>query len=303
MTPSPEPVRADELPAAFRLLFKNTTADDRESRVVNALGLVHRGELDPQGLFVLRGRGRLLGAVLCLPLPGESALVWPPQCLPNKRRSLFEDALLHCAADWLRACNVRVAQALLSPEEAERAAALPRNGFAHVTHLLFLRNDLSLPPRRLKFRARLKYQAHDPSKPSVFHQTLQNTYKDTLDCPELNGVRGVEEVIAGHRGQSHFDPDLWLLALADGLPVGVLLLMRSPETHDWEISYVGVVPEARRRGFGRELVLKALAEARTAGAPCLTLSVDGRNQPARELYRVLGFEPYDRREVFLAVWK
>ncbi len=137
----------------------------------------------------------------------------------------------------------------------------------------------------------------------MFHQTLQNTYKDTLDCPELNGVRGVEEVIVGHRGQSHFDPDLWLLALADGLPVGVLLLMRSPETHDWEISYVGVVPEARRHGYGRELVLKALAEAKTVDAPYLTLSVDARNHPAHELYRVLGFEVYDRREVFLAVWK
>ena len=93
------------------------------------------------------------------------------------------------------------------------------------------------------------------------------------------------------------------LALADGRPVGVLMLMRSPETLDWEISYVGVVPEARRRGIGRELVLKALSEARTAGAPYLTLSVDARNHRARELYRVLGFEAYDRREVFLAVWK
>jgi len=96
---------------------------------------------------------------------------------------------------------------------------------------------------------------------------------------------------------------LWLLALVDGLPVGVLLLTRSPETLDWEISYVGVVPEARGRGFGRELVLKALAAAQTGGAPYLTLSVDARNHPARELYRVLGFEVYDRREVFLAVWK
>jgi ribosomal protein S18 acetylase RimI-like enzyme len=303
MTPSPEPVRTEELPAAFRLLFQNAATDDRETRIVNALGLVRRGELDPQGLFVLGGRGRLLGAVLCLPLPGEGALVWPPQCLPDKRRSLFEDALLRCATDWLRARNVRVAQALLSPEEAERADALPRNGFDHVTHLLFLRRDLYQPPHRLKSPIRLKYRSYNPSEPFLFHQTLQNTYQDTLDCPELNGVRGVAEVIAGHRSQSQFDPELWLLALADGLPVGVLLLMRSPETHDWEISYVGVVPEARRRGFGRELVLKALAEARAAGAPNLTLSVDARNHPARELYRLLGFEPYDRREIFLAVWK
>jgi mycothiol synthase len=303
MTPTPEPVRVHELPAAFRLLFQDATAEDRETRIANALGLVRRGELDTQGLFVLRGAGRLLGAVLCLPLPGRSALVWPPQCVPDKRRTAFEDALLVCAADWLRSRNVQIAQALLSPEEAECAAALPRNGFAHVTQLLFLRRDLSLPPPRVKSRLRLKYRTYNPSKSAPFHQTLQNTYKDTLDCPELNGVRGVEEVIAGHRGQSHFDPDLWRLALADGIPIGVLLLMRSPDAHDWEISYVGVAPEARGRGFGRELVLQALAEARLAGAPYLTLSVDARNHPARALYDNLGFEVYDRREVFLAVWK
>ncbi len=233
----------------------------------------------------------------------KAALIWPPQCLSDKRRPLFEDALLRCAADWLRARNVRVAQALLLPGEAERAAALPRNGFDHVTHLLFLRRDLSLPPLLLNSRTRLKYLPYDPGIPSVFHQTLQSTYIDTLDCPELNGARGVDEVVAGHRSQSHFDADLWLLALTDGHPVGVLLMMRSPESPDWEISYVGVVPDARRRGFGRELVLKALGEAQSAGALNLTLSVDARNYPARELYRILGFEQFDRREVFLAVWK
>ncbi len=33
------------------------------------------------------------------------------------------------------------------------------------------------------------------------------------------------------------------------------------------------------------------------------LSVDARNRPAWELYHGLGFELFDRREVFLAVWK
>ena len=50
-------------------------------------------------------------------------------------------------------------------------------------------------------------------------------------------------------------------------------------------------------------MFKALSEARAAGASSLTLSVDARNRPAWDLYRRLGFAPYDRREVFLAVWK
>jgi ribosomal-protein-alanine N-acetyltransferase len=76
-----------------------------------------------------------------------------------------------------------------------------------------------------------------------------------------------------------------------------------PESGDWEVAYVGVVPEARRRGVGRELMLHALVEARAAGVARLTLSVDARNQPAWALYRGLGFDPYDRRAVFLAVWR
>ncbi|MFZ8477881.1 GNAT family N-acetyltransferase, partial [Staphylococcus aureus] len=71
----------------------------------------------------------------------------------------------------------------------------------------------------------------------------------------------------------------------------------------WDVSYVGIVPEARRRGFGRELMRKALIEARVAEATQLTLSVDVRNRPAWELYRRLGFEAFEQREVYLAIWK
>jgi ribosomal protein S18 acetylase RimI-like enzyme len=66
---------------------------------------------------------------------------------------------------------------------------------------------------------------------------------------------------------------------------------------------MGVVGPARRRGLGREILLHALAEARAAGAPSLTLCVDSRNRPAWDLYRGLGFRPFDRREVYLAVWR
>ena len=38
------------------------------------------------------------------------------------------------------------------------------------------------------------------------------------------------------------------------------------------------------------------------GVARLTLSVDTRNEPAWRLYTDLGFQPHDRREVFLAIW-
>ena len=195
-----------------------------------------------------------------------------------------------------------MAQALLTADEARFADALPRNGFAHVAALWFLRHELSVPPRPPR-PIRLDCRPYDPSNSTLFHQTLRHTYEGTLDCPELNDAHDVEDVVAGHRSLGKFDPDLWSLALADGVPVGVLMLAESPDTRDWEVSYVGVVPEARRRGFGRELMLRAFSKARAAGTPSLGLSVDGRNRPAWDLYLDLGFAPYDCREVFLAVWK
>jgi ribosomal protein S18 acetylase RimI-like enzyme len=299
---TPEPVRGAELPAAFRLLFCCTAASDQQARVAHALGLVQRGELDAQGLFVVRARRRLLGAVLGLALPGAVGLVWPPQCVPDVDAAPLQDALLRRASDWLRGRNVKVAQALLSSEEARLAGALPRNGFAHVTHLCFLRHDLSFPPGLLETPEQLEYRPYNPSNPALFHQTLHRTYENTLDCPELNEARSVEDVVAGYHSQSRFDPSRWFLAFADGEPIGVLMLLEAPETGDCETSYVGVVPGARRRAYGRELMLKAMTEARAAGASSLTLSVDARNEPARRLYHRLGFESFDRREVFLAVW-
>ena len=41
------------------------------------------------------------------------------------------------------------------------------------------------------------------------------------------------------------------MARDGGRPVGVLLLNEDREQDGWDVSYVGVVPEARRRGCGR----------------------------------------------------
>jgi ribosomal protein S18 acetylase RimI-like enzyme len=300
---APEPARAEELAPAFRLAFRHLDHVEQEARVANALHLVQRGEIDARGVFVIRGPLGLLGAVICMTVPGASALVWPPTVAPGPGQADTEDRLARHGCAWLRAQGARLAQALLSPDEEFLAAPLLRNGFDRVTNLWYLRHDLQIPTHELATPVRLAFEPYDRDDPAAFHATLSRTYEQTLDCPEVNGVRDIEEVIRGHQAQGLYDPDRWWLARAGGAPVGVLLTTEVPESGDWEIAYTGVVPEARRRGFGREILLKGLTEARAAGAPRVTLSVDARNQPAWQLYHALGFEPFDRRAVFLAVWR
>jgi ribosomal protein S18 acetylase RimI-like enzyme len=298
-----EPARPDELADAFRLVFQHLATVDQETRLANALRLVRSGELEPRGIVVARSTIGLQGAMVCLPVPGASALVWPPQAVPGPATTEVEDALVrHCVA-WLRQRGSRLAQALLVPEEADLGAPLKRNGFLHVTSLWYLRHDLDLPAKLWEAPERLTYQTCAQADPVRFRETLGRTYEGTQDCPEVNGLRSLEQILEGHRSQGAYDPARWWLALHGEKAVGVLLLTDVPEWGGWDVSYVGIVPEARRRGFGRELMSKALLEARAAEARHLTLSVDQRNRPAWELYRQLGFEPFDRREVFLAMWR
>jgi ribosomal protein S18 acetylase RimI-like enzyme len=295
----PETARAEDWAAAFRLLFQYLSPEEREQRCSNALHLLQCGELRAEGIFVLRGATGLRGALVCLPVPGGSALVWPPGARGD-RPSETEDALLAHANAWLRRRGVKLAQTLLAAEEEFLAAPLLRNGFTAVTSLWYMRHDGNLPVSYLNAPARLDYQVYDDG--TVFRQTLARTYEGTRDCPEINGVRGMDEVLEGHRSQGVFDPRRWWLVRDGERPVGVLMVMETAETGAWEVAYMGVVPEARRRGVGREMLLHALCEARAAEAPAVTLSVDARNQPAWKLYRSLGFEAFDRRLVYLAIF-
>jgi mycothiol synthase len=292
----------DERETAFRLIFQQLSAEEREARVANALRLVEQRELNPDAVWVIRGQKQLLGAMVCLPVPGASALVWPPQVVAHTRRQNIEDQLLQAALSWLQLRGAKVAQALLAQDESTLAPSLLRNGFAHITRLWYLRHDLGFPAELLSDELTLDYQDYTHCDRDLFHQTLLRTYDGTLDCPEVNGVRELHEIIQGHQAQGAHDPRRWSLALKAGFPVGVLMLTSIPDWQGWDISYVGVVPEARRRGIGCELTRRAIRDAQAAGASQLTLAVDDRNRPARNLYERLGFEPFDQREVYLAIW-
>jgi mycothiol synthase len=300
--PTPGPARPEELADALGLIFRHLDEAERARRVGQALALAARGEFDPRGVLVLREHGRLAGAILCEPVPGAGGLVFPPGVCDGPGRPAGEDALVRQACTWLRQGGARLAQALLAPEEEALAGPLLRNGFARVTILWYLRHDPQTSARWPEAPPRLRFHPYDPEDPEEFHGTLARTYEDTLDCPEVSGVRTIEQVVEGYRAQGRYDPARWWLAREAGSPVGVAIVTALSGCGDWEVGYMGLVPPARGRGLGRELLGKALGEARAAGARHVTLSVDARNGPAWRLYRGMGFEPFARRAVLLSVW-
>ena len=66
-----------------------------------------------------------------------------------------------------------------------------------------------------------------------------------------------------------------------------------------EIAYLGLVPEARGRGFGQALILQGISAANRAGILNLGLSVDVRNSPAIQLYHDHLFRIYNLQDLYL----
>jgi ribosomal protein S18 acetylase RimI-like enzyme len=176
------------------------------------------------------------------------------------------------------------------------ADPLLRGGFRPITRLCQLERQLHGLPGATALD--LRFEAFRPSRAADFAATLEQTYAGTLDCPELNGRRSSDEILAGHRGQGRFDPRFWWLAYAGDWPAGVVLLAEMPDGVTWELAYLGVVPHFRRHGFGRAMTLHALHALRHS-ATRMTLVVDVRNLPARRLYEALGFREFDTSTVLL----
>ncbi len=294
-----EPARPGERTEAFRLAFQHLPAADQLPRIANALELASKNEIDPAGILVARGDGGVVGSLICMKTEGAGGLLWPPQVSPDvPDRGAVEDELIRFAFFWLKHRGAKLAQSMLAPSELALGQPLQRNGMPHITALVYLRRPLD---RKLPAIERLAFEPFR-NNPALFGQTLLRTYEQTQDCPELTGARSIDEILEGHRAQGEHDPARWWLARLDGEPVGVLLLTRLAEFASWDVCYIGVVPGSRGHGVGREIMLKGMIEAKKAGVASVTLSVDDRNAPAWRLYRSLGFEEFDRREVFLNVW-
>ena len=112
-------------------------------------------------------------------------------------------------------------------------------------------------------------------------------------------MRDVADVLDGYRPNGPFDPARWLIVQADGADVGCLLLADQPRFDQWELMYIGVVPEARGRGLGLAMVRHAQWMAAQAGRQRLVLAVAADNHPAIAMYAAAGFITWDIRSIFL----
>ena len=109
---------------------------------------------------------------------------------------------------------------------------------------------------------------------------LDESYRQTRDCPGLAGMRRTLDVLDGHFGLGA-RPRFWLLARQDSVARAVCLF--------------NATPAARGLGSARALLSTGLRACAQAGVATVSLAVDASNEPARKLYATSGFRTTSTR--------
>jgi ribosomal protein S18 acetylase RimI-like enzyme len=185
--------------------------------------------------------------------------------------------------------NAQLIQVLVDPAESATAAMYTGRGFTPMAELLYMHRAFrrtAMPALPVGVRL-LNYSE---STHALFAAGILASYEQSLDCPQLNGVRDIEDVILGHKSAGLFDPGDWFVVVEAGNPIAVLLMTRVNNMDGMEIVYVGIKPSSRGRGRGDYLIRLAAGHATLRKCRHIALAVDAQNRPAIAMYQRHGFE-------------
>lgn len=291
-----EPLCLQEAPAARRAAALALVLRDASPEVRSGL---MTSENAATGVWTALRGDRLVGAIWFTVHPGRTAAIWPPKLVDGEPPETAQ-ALLKSAAEQLDRLSIELVQALLSDSIGADAEQLRRGGFTHLTDLLYLFSATShttiAPPS-----GELEFEPVGEDRFERLQAIVERTYEGTCDCPSLNGVRTMSDVIAGYLATGDSRTELWRYVRHAGRDVGCLLLADHRTSGNLELVYMGLIPEARGRRWGAEIVRQAQDMTRDARCASLLLAVDAANTPALNMYLDAGLTQWERRSVFVHV--
>jgi mycothiol synthase len=283
---------------ALSLVYAHLPTADRRS-------LVERLLREPDGaprqsLWVARRDGPLVAAMRVQVQPGRTAIVSPPRCAEGEPAEASRQ-LLAAVLQRLSADGVQLAQSLLESDSGPDATLLAQHQFRHVCELQYLVSVRGAFPRN-EPRCSLTFVGYTSDVHARLAEIVRRTYVGSLDCPAIEGVRHIDDVLAGYQASGVWDPARWLLVRHGERDVGCLLLTDDPPNDQWELIYLGIVPEQRGHGWGLAAVRHAQWLTGVASRQRLVVAVDAANGPALAAYAAAGFLTWDQRSAFVRVF-
>lgn len=273
--------RAEEIESSLRLILSHAGGLADHSQVVDFIAFAAERHIDVREIWLAEAEGRIGWAVLPILSPGRTMLLFVP---PVGDHEPAAGQLINTVCDHFGKLAIHLAQALLDPGDEEARELFLSRRFRQMAELIYLSVTIRRPPPAPPLPPGISWKEYsDPTHP-LFARAIGESYENSLDCPGLNGLRDIQDVIAGHKATGEFDPAAWFVLTHYDEPLGAVLLSRIPRTDAVELVYLGLTPAARGRGLADLLMRQALWATARMKRSRLTLAVDSENAPALKLY-------------------
>lgn len=274
---------------ALRTLHAGLPAEKQDELVLVLSQAPLTDEAYWRGLLMAGSVADPAGAAWLQPLPGNFAVYWPPAASSPAARELFR-----AVGEVADAQRWPLVQLLAREDDEWNAELLEAGQFVRLARLDYM----AVEPRREAAADGVEFVDRAGEHPRRLASLLEQTFVGTRDCPQLEGLRDLGDTVAGYRAQGAHDPALWYILRTAEQDAGVLLLTRHPASGNWELIYMGIVPEFRGMGLGQRIVRYAIDAAYRDQAAQLVLAVDAENRPALKIYHAAGFRAWDRQTVY-----
>jgi ribosomal protein S18 acetylase RimI-like enzyme len=291
-------VARPNLHAAIATLLGHDQHPATDDLVVDFLRLAVARSLD---LREMRYLGQETSPKWCtMPLQsGPTAVCWQLSGSPPA-------SVLPAAIDTLQflrkqhqSAGVRMIQATVDVSDTSSKDLCIAAGLSELATLHYLERRVRVAPP-MPMPPGFSFHSYRPETHALFLAALDDSYIETADCPQLAGIRKTEDVLESHKSAGmRFDPDTWNVLTYDNQVAGLLLCHESLRQDCFEVGYLGLAKQFRRRGLGRLLLAAAMQAAHRRRRPVLALAVDATNQAATKLYFRAGMK---RMQTRLAMW-
>jgi mycothiol synthase len=252
------------------------------------------GQSDPSSkdnLFIAERSGEIAGFADVKPELniGRAVLRWLVH--PRHRRGELTERLVNRAVDRTRELGITTLHANIFQDSVTAKQFLTRMGFALARRFLELRLDLAemvLPEiSKIAPRCRPLQSGEEGRLTQLQNRSFAGTWGFNPNT--------IEEIIYRVNLPDSSPDDIFLIFDSDK-PVGYCWTRiefskkKAPGEGTGRIYMLGVDPDYRGRGMGRQLLLAGLSHLKSKSLRVAVLTVDRENKAARALYRSVGFE-------------
>jgi len=259
--------------------------------LVEGIGLPNHFPED--NLFVVEAAGDTVGYLDVKPELNIKRAVFSYLVHPKHRRGNFARGLVERAVHRASELRAKVAHVNIPQQSAADKRLFSEMGFGFVRRFLELRMDLSkahlvkishaAPPcRRLR-------RGEEDQLVQIQNRSFANTWGYSPNT--------IEEVVY-RASLPNCSPEDVVLACDGDQPIGYCWTRINPGDNEaisrtkGRIYMLGVDPDYRGKGVGRQVLLAGLSHLKDRGIRTVELTVDSENKAACSLYRSAGFEVY-----------